>query len=203
MLSLKIVMSSKDFQATCTRMLKNPFSPRLLKEDTEAGSHAQEGDLMTPSPSPRQRGRPPHGMRRLLPVVALVMVCVPGAFLPMPGTTLVEAGQSAAPSAEQPDPQRLVGRWVRPDGGYVLALGEVTKEGSVKASYFNPRPINVSRAEVRRVAGALTVLVELRDVNYPGSTYTLQYDPASDRLKGAYFQAVEKQTFVVEFVRAK
>jgi len=114
-----------------------------------------------------------------------------------------EAGQSAAQSAEQPDLQRLVGRWVRPDGGYVLALGEVAKEGSVKASYFNPRPINVSRAEVRRVAGALTVVVELRDVNYPGSTYTLQYDPASDRLKGAYFQAVEKQTYVVEFVRAK
>jgi len=113
------------------------------------------------------------------------------------------AGQSAAQSTEQPDPQRLVGRWVRPDGGYVLALGEVTKDGSVKAAYFNPRPINVSRAEVRRVAGALTVVVELRDVNYPGSTYTLQYDPASDRLKGAYFQAVEKQTFVVEFVRAK
>jgi hypothetical protein len=116
---------------------------------------------------------------------------------------VADAGQAAAQSAEQPDPQRLVGRWVRPDGGYVLALGEVTKEGSVKASYFNPRPINVSRAEVRRVAGALTVVVELRDVNYPGSTYTLQYDPASDRLKGAYFQAVEKQTFVVEFVRAK
>jgi hypothetical protein len=155
---------------------------------------------MTPSSSLVQSER---RMCRLLPVVALIMVCVPAAFLPMPEKTLVEAGQSAAPSAEQPDPQRLVGRWVRPDGGYVLALGEVTKEGSVKASYFNPRPINVSRAEVRRVAGALTVLVELRDVNYPGSTYTLQYDPASDRLKGAYFQAVEKQTFVVEFVRAK
>ena len=116
---------------------------------------------------------------------------------------VADAGQPTAQSAEQSDPQRLVGRWVRPDGGYVLDVREVTKEGSVKASYFNPRPINVARAEVRRVAGALTVVVELRDVNYPGSTYTLQYDPASDRLKGAYFQAVEKQTFVVEFVRAK
>ena len=114
---------------------------------------------------------------------------------------VADAGQPTAQSAEQPDPQLLVGRWVRPDGGYVLALGEVTKDGSVKASYFNPRPINVSRAEVRRVAGALTVVVELRDVNYPGSTYTLQYDPASDRLKGTYFQAVEKQTYKIEFAR--
>jgi len=31
----------------------------------------------------------------------------------------------------------------------------------------------------------------------------LQYDPKSDRLKGAYFQAVEKQTFNIEFVRVK
>lgn len=158
---------------------------------------------MTPSPSPRQRGRPPHGMRRFFPVVALAMVCVPGAFLPTPGTTLVEAGQPTAQPSRQTDLERLAGRWVRLDGGYVLALGEVTKEGSVKASYFNPRSINVSRAEVRRVSGALTVLVELRDVNYPGSTYALQYDPASDRLKGAYFQAVEKQTYVGEFARAK
>jgi hypothetical protein len=142
-------------------------------------------------------------MRRLLPVVALIMVCVPAAFFPLPGTTRVEAGQPAAQPSRQAELQTLEGRWVRLDGGYILALGEVTKVGSVKASYFNPRPINVSRAEVRRIAGALAVLVELRDVNYPGSTYTLQYDPATDRLKGAYFQAVEKQTFVVEFVRAK
>jgi len=39
--------------------------------------------------------------------------------------------------------------------------------------------------------------------NYPGSTYTLQYDPASDRLKGTYFQAVQRQTFDIEFMRAR
>ncbi len=118
--------------------------------------------------------------------------------LPMP---VAEAGQPAAKSAEAPDAQRLVGRWVRPDGGYVLEIREVNKEGSLTAGYFNPRPINVSKAEWRQKDSALTVFVELRDVNYPGSTYTLQYDPASDRLKGTYFQAVEKQTFTIEFVR--
>jgi hypothetical protein len=49
----------------------------------------------------------------------------------------------------------------------------------------------------------LTVFVELRDVNYPGSTYTLQYDAASDRLMGTYFQAVAKQTFRIEFARGR
>jgi len=65
------------------------------------------------------------------------------------------------------------------------------------------RPFNVSRAELRRKNGTLTVFIELRDVNYPGSTYTLHYDPASDRLKGTYYQAVQRQTYDIEFVRGK
>jgi hypothetical protein len=115
----------------------------------------------------------------------------------------VEAGQAAAPSVKQPDVQRLVGRWVRPDGGYVLEVREVRKDGSLKAANFNPRPINVAKAQWGRKGGALTVVVELRDVNFPGSTYTLQYDPASDRLRGTYFQAVEKQTFTIDFTRGR
>jgi hypothetical protein len=43
----------------------------------------------------------------------------------------------------------------------------------------------------------------LRDINYPGSTYNLLYDPTSDRLKGKYFQAVAGQTYEVEFVRVE
>jgi hypothetical protein len=42
----------------------------------------------------------------------------------------------------------------------------------------------------RRCAAATQVVVELRDVNYPGSTYTLTYDPGTDRLTGTYYQAV-------------
>jgi len=103
----------------------------------------------------------------------------------------------------QTDVQRLEGRWVRPDGGYVLELSEIKNDGSLKASYFNPRPIKVFTAKWSRKEGKINLFVELRDVNYPGSTYSLQYDAATDRLKGTYFQAVEKQTFSIEFVRAK
>lgn len=35
------------------------------------------------------------------------------------------------------------------------------------------------------------------------SVYTLQYDPASDRLQGTYFQAVERSYFDVVFVRSQ
>ena len=103
----------------------------------------------------------------------------------------------------QTDVQRLEGRWVRPDGGYILELWDIKKDGSVSAAYYNPRPINVFSAKWSRKEGKINLFVELRDVNYPGSKYNLQYDSKSDRLKGTYFQAVEKQTFNIEFVRAK
>jgi hypothetical protein len=101
------------------------------------------------------------------------------------------------------DFQRLAGRWLRTDGGYILELREIKKDGSLKAAYFNPRSINVSRAELHREEGKITLLVELRDVNYPGSMYNLRYDPENDRLKGTYFQAVQKDTYYIEFVRTK
>ena len=69
------------------------------------------------------------------------------------------------------------------------------KDGTLKAAYFNPRPINVARAQFSRKDGTLTVFIELRDVNYPGSKYNLKYDPKSDRLIGTYFQAVQAETY--------
>jgi len=73
----------------------------------------------------------------------------------------------------------------------------------MEAAYFNPRSINVSRAEVSRVKGGLEVFVELRDTGYPGSTYTLTYNPQQDMMTGIYFQATIGQSFEVIFVRAK
>ena len=73
----------------------------------------------------------------------------------------------------------------------------------LKAAYFNPRPINVAKAEWRSVDDPIQVFVELWDVNYPGSTYTLIYDPEQDRLNGYYYQAVQKVTFDVVFIRKK
>jgi hypothetical protein len=99
--------------------------------------------------------------------------------------------------------ERLVGRWVRPDGGYLLEIRSAQADGKLDAVYLNPRSIKVSRAEWRREEGRLLVFVELRDVNYPGSTYNLRFVPDKDRLVGGYYQAVQKQTFDVEFTRQK
>jgi hypothetical protein len=104
---------------------------------------------------------------------------------------------------QQVDPARLMGRWLRLDGGYILELSGVGPKGLVKAAYFNPGPINVSRAEWQRHEGRLGLFVELRDVNYPGSTYTLVYQGKNDRLVGIYYQALLRQQFDVEFVRMR
>jgi hypothetical protein len=125
------------------------------------------------------------------------LFCIVSLPFPLTGFVTAEAGQSR----QTVDPERLAGQWVRPDGGYVLELKDVRKDGSIKAAYFNQRPIHVSRAELRRAKGGVSIFVELRDVNYPGSNYRLRYDPASDRLKGTYFQAVARETYDVEFIR--
>jgi hypothetical protein len=109
----------------------------------------------------------------------------------------------AADTPKPVDSKRLIGRWERPDGGYILEINEILKDGKLKASYYNPRPINVARAEFSRKDGTLTVFVELRDVNYPGSKYNLKYDPVTDKLIGTYFQAVQGETYAVEFNRSK
>lgn len=113
------------------------------------------------------------------------------------------AGPPQKQLSKRTDFQFLEGRWVRPDGGYILELRNIGKDGSVTASYFNPRTIHVHRAKMSGKAGTIILFVELRDVNYPGSNYSLQYDKVTDRLKGKYFQAVERRTFNVEFMRAR
>ena len=138
-----------------------------------------------------------------LSVLAIAIICVLGTLWPIVGKVFAENTKASKESAGQTDAQLLEGRWVRPDGGYILELWDIKKDGSISAAYYNPRPIKVFSAKWSRKEGKINLFVELRDVNYPGSKYNLQYDPKSDRLKGTYFQAVEKQTFNVEFMRAK
>jgi hypothetical protein len=117
----------------------------------------------------------------------------------------------AASATNQPAPAgavnaslaKLQGKWLRPDGGYILEIRSAAPDGQMEAGYFNPKPIHVAKAEASTEAGSVKVFIELRDVNYPGSTYTLAYDPATDQLKGDYFQAALKQTFDVFFTRVQ
>jgi hypothetical protein len=97
----------------------------------------------------------------------------------------------------------LIGQWVRPDGGYVIEIRAVNAQGKLDAGYYNPRPINVSRAQVSKPGDKLQIFIELRDTGYPGSTYTLNYHPDRDLLAGIYHQAAQGQNYNVVFIRRK
>lgn len=141
--------------------------------------------------------------RRVVRWVAAVVLLAAVAI----GASLLWDRDAAAPEVpeapEESVSSKLAGRWMRPDGGYVLELSEVAPDGRLTAAYYNPRPINVARASWKHVEGRQRVFVELQDANYEGSTYTLVHDPASDRLAGIYFQAAMRQSFEVVFERMR
>jgi len=97
----------------------------------------------------------------------------------------------------------LIGRWRRVDGGYIIDIRRIDANGQMDAAYYNPKSIHVSRAEASLNSGTQSILIELQDVGYPGSTYTLMYRPQQDILAGLYFQAAVKQTFEVIFAPAE
>ena len=126
------------------------------------------------------------------------------ALMPFVPFSIAKAEQSPT-AARKPTPaiEKLRGRWLRDTGGYIIEIRSVEAGGKLEAAYFNPRSIHVGRAQAVEQGGVVKVSVELRDVNYPGSTYTLIYEARTDRLVGRYFQAVTGETFSVYFVRLK
>jgi hypothetical protein len=95
----------------------------------------------------------------------------------------------------------LKGTWVRPDGGYRIVIQGVGGDGKIEAMYFNPMRLPFAKAQVSQDGATFRVALELQAGGYGGSTYDLLYEPATDRLKGTYYQAVAKQRFDVYFER--
>jgi hypothetical protein len=159
----------------------------------------------------------PEGGRKFLIAKAMLLVAglAAAVFLSVLNGNRAEAESPGSPplvkaenegSVEEgakPGFEELKGRWRRPDGGYVIEIRNVDATGKMDVAYSNPKPINVSKAEATREGSVTKVSIELRDTGYPGSTYTLIYDPQSEQLKGVYFQAAIQQNFEVVFFRAR
>jgi hypothetical protein len=103
--------------------------------------------------------------------------------------------------SETADYAPLIGKWVRPDGGYILDIKSIGSGGNIEMTYLNPKPINVSKAQVDMKTGKIELLIELRDRNYPGNYYTLTFDSESNRLVGVYHHLGLNQNFDVYFIR--
>ena len=109
-----------------------------------------------------------------------------------------------APKGEAPvqltgEFERIKGKWMRSDGGYVLEFKQLKANNELDVAYFNPNPIHVGKARMYEERGFTKVFVELQDVNYPGSRYTLILDAEKTRLVGNYFQATQQVDYEVAF----
>jgi hypothetical protein len=140
-------------------------------------------------------------------LVSLALVCAVGLIgspaLAQSRATIHHETLGVMLAQATPEFTKLIGRWVRTDGGYGIVIKSVDPSGKLDATYANPNPINVSKAEASVEASSTRIFIELRGVGYPGSTYTLTYVPTADRLTGVYFQAVIQQKFDVVFLRAR
>lgn len=130
----------------------------------------------------------------VLALACLLIAC--GKPAPPVPTNAPPAASNAANPCEL-----LLGRWERPDGGYILELRSVDTNGLLNAVYLNPKPIHVEHAEASTTGPLTKLTVLLRDTGYPGCLYTLTYDDKSDQLVGLYFQASMQQTYEVAFTR--
>ena len=131
--------------------------------------------------------------------MCLVLAAIVGVFL----WVGLPFGRTAAvtSSVGNIDANVLKGKWVRPDGGYIIEIRSIDPSGKIDAAYFNPNPIKVATAQLRQENGGLNVFIELRDTGYPGCTYKLSYDRGLDQLKGVYYQAAVKESYDIYFVR--
>lgn len=173
-------------------------------------SHSQEKKKGAKPPASAAIGRRPYRLAALVITVAVVAAVgfwwSKGRQAGVPPTVVSKAAANVAnqygsEATSRPAFEKLTGRWQRADGGYIIEIRSIEPGGRMNAAYFNPQPIHVAKAEASQYEGSVNVFIELRDVNYPGSTYNLTYDPEVDYLKGIYFQAALGQTFDVYFVR--
>lgn len=132
--------------------------------------------------------------------------------VPAAGTATTQSAVTTESAENQVKPlppatsQKLLGNWQRTDADYAIEIRLVNPDGVADARYFNPfnqRSINVARATLLEQGGAAEFFMELRDEGYPGSTYTLQYDEATDQLMGSYFQAAVRENYAVVFQRMR
>ena len=139
-----------------------------------------------------------NGLTKAL-LLALAMVVAPAALAQGPNPA--PAGVPPATPTARQGLDALKGTWVRPDGGYVISVKGVGADGQLEATYFNPNQLPFARAQASAEGGTLRVVLVLQAGGYAGSTYDLVYDPATDRLRGTYYQAVARQKFDIYFAR--
>ncbi|MBF0239323.1 MAG: hypothetical protein HQM12_16600 [SAR324 cluster bacterium] len=101
------------------------------------------------------------------------------------------------------DQEKLIGRWFRIDGRYVLEIKKVHPKGQLDAAYYNPRSIHIAESRIFQESSREKLFIKFQDEGYQGSSYTLDYEPQRNLLIGTYYHATLKQKFEVVFALKK
>src|SRR6266481_2705576 len=125
----------------------------------------------------------------LFAILGLSLFMSPALAQTSPTTSVPPAAETRAKGGFGVPPRP----WVPVQGGYVITINSVDADGRLDASYANPRPLPFHTAVATSDGNSLKLFFELRAAGYNGSTYTLSYDAANDRLTGVYDQVVVKQ----------
>ena len=113
----------------------------------------------------KKPGKNARGKRKkwLIPVICLVCMGLAVAVVyGLMNRSATEPTATVPQKKETPDFDRLVGNWVRPDGGYVIEIRKIYPDGKVDAAYFNPQSIHVSRSTVSEKDGIIELFIELQ-----------------------------------------
>ena len=102
-----------------------------------------------------------------------------------------------------PEFGKLIGRWVRTDGGYAIVIKSVDPGGKIDATYANPNRISVSKAEASVEGGRSGYSSSCAAPAIQGPPTRSHMSRQGDSLTGEYFQAAIRQKFDVVFLRAR
>jgi hypothetical protein len=104
---------------------------------------------------------------------------------------------------EKQDKNLLKGVWGRTDATGVVNISEVLDNGLLKTTFYSPKMINIEKAVWTNSSDVLRIYILLREDNYPGSSFSLNYMAEKDLLLGVYFDALTNESLTISFERIK
>jgi hypothetical protein len=110
---------------------------------------------------------------------------------------------SSMERSKKHDKNLIKGIWGRTDGAGEINISEVLDNGLLKATFCNPKSINIEKAVWTNSSDVLRIYILFREDNYPGSSFTLNYMAEKDLLLGMYFDALANESQTVTFKRVK
>jgi hypothetical protein len=105
--------------------------------------------------------------------------------------------------SKKQDKKLIKGVWGRADAAGEINISEVLDNGLLKATFCNPKSINIEKAVWTNSSDVLRIYILFREDNYPGSSFSLNYLAEKDLLLGIYFDALTNESNTVTFKRVK